>query len=123
NKVLVILMLLVMPLQASWALAAAYCQHEDVVTSVHFGHHTHEYDHGHEDAHEHVQDSDEGKQSTSGKAQADVHDCHGHTAGLLLITFEVPSQHPAQVPSIFYTSLNSSGIIALPERPQWLLAA
>lgn len=122
KKILIILMLFVMPLQATWAMAAAYCQHEEDVTPVHFGHHEHEYDHDHEDEHEHVQNSDEAKQNTSGLVQIDVHDCHGHTAGLLLAAFEIPLESFTEGPPIFDTSLNAPGVVALPERPQWLLA-
>lgn len=38
-----VLMLLLLPLQAAWALAAAYCQHETAPNAQHFGHHEHQH--------------------------------------------------------------------------------
>lgn len=40
---LTILLLFVLPLQFSWAVAATYCQHEEVAAVSHFGHHAHEH--------------------------------------------------------------------------------
>jgi hypothetical protein len=39
-------LLVFLPLQWGWALAAAYCKHEPVVAEVHFGHHQHQHEHG-----------------------------------------------------------------------------
>jgi hypothetical protein len=43
KKLLIILMLLVLPFQFSWATAAVYCQHEQGATAQHFGHHSHQH--------------------------------------------------------------------------------
>ncbi len=43
KKLLIILMLLVLPFQFSWATAAVYCQHEQGVSAQHFGHHSHQH--------------------------------------------------------------------------------
>jgi DUF2946 family protein len=41
---LAIFLLLVLPLQFTWAAAATYCQHEDAATrGGHFGHHQHQH--------------------------------------------------------------------------------
>ena len=42
KKLLLILLLLALPFQYSWAAAAAYCQHEKTHIS-HFGHHSHQH--------------------------------------------------------------------------------
>lgn len=44
KRLLIILMLLALPLQFSWAAAAVYCQHEEASTTQHFGHHEHKHD-------------------------------------------------------------------------------
>ncbi|AGU50756.1 putative cobalt-zinc-cadmium resistance protein CzcI [Variovorax paradoxus B4] len=41
---LLIFLLLLLPLQSSWAASAAYCQHERDVQPQHWGHHEHEPD-------------------------------------------------------------------------------
>ncbi|MES2831418.1 MAG: DUF2946 family protein [Pseudomonadota bacterium] len=43
KKLLLILFMLVMPLQASWSAVAAYCQHEQDLVAKHFGHHEHKH--------------------------------------------------------------------------------
>lgn len=46
KKLLIILMLLALPLQFTWAAAAIYCQHERATANAnaHFGHHQHQDD-------------------------------------------------------------------------------
>lgn len=43
RRCVLILMLVVLPFQFSWAAAAAYCRHEGGVATQHFGHHQHEH--------------------------------------------------------------------------------
>ena len=43
KKFFLILLLLVLPLQMSWAAASAYCQHEEGRGARHLGHHGHEH--------------------------------------------------------------------------------
>lgn len=42
KRFFLIFLLMVLPLQYSWAAAAAYCQHENEPTT-HFGHHSHQH--------------------------------------------------------------------------------
>lgn len=44
KKLLLIFLLALLPLQFSWAAAAAYCQHEGEKSTQHFGHHAHQHD-------------------------------------------------------------------------------
>lgn len=43
KNILVLLMMIMLPLQASWSAAAVFCQHETTM-SWHWGHHQHEPD-------------------------------------------------------------------------------
>jgi hypothetical protein len=43
RRFLIILMLLVVPFQLSWGMAAAYCTHESNPSVSHFGHHSHKH--------------------------------------------------------------------------------
>jgi hypothetical protein len=40
---LLILLMLILPLQASWAAVSAYCKHETGKAAEHFGHHYHQH--------------------------------------------------------------------------------
>ena len=44
SRWLTIFLLFVLPVQFAWSAAAAYCQHEEVPTKTHIGHHVHEHD-------------------------------------------------------------------------------
>lgn len=113
KKLFVIFLLLVMPLQASWAVVASYCQHEQDVTAQHFGHHEHAHEH-----HDEASDKD-----SSSKRGADAHDCHGHTVGLLVTPFTLSLNLPSAVIPQSSPSRLTSGLSSPPERPQWPLAA
>lgn len=72
RRFILVFMMLLLPLQWSWAAAASVCAHE--AAGAHFGHH----------AHKHAGDAastaaDEGSQSEGGLAgnHPDCHACHG----------------------------------------------
>lgn len=44
RKLLAILLISLLSLQASWAAAASYCRHERGAAARHFGHHEHQHD-------------------------------------------------------------------------------
>ncbi len=44
RKLLAILLISLLSLQASWAAAASYCRHEQGAAARHFGHHEHRHD-------------------------------------------------------------------------------
>ncbi len=44
RKVLALLLISLLSLQASWAAAASYCLHEQGAAAKHFGHHEHQHD-------------------------------------------------------------------------------
>lgn len=75
KKLLLIFLLAILPLQVSWAAVAVYCQHEEEVTSQHFGHHEHE--------HELVQADEEPKEGAI-ELHADCVTCHGLSAAMLM---------------------------------------
>ncbi len=43
RKLLAILLIMLLSLQASWAAAASYCRHEQDAPARHFGHHEHQH--------------------------------------------------------------------------------
>jgi len=48
KRYLVMLLLVLLPLQFSWAAAGAYCAHEEAA-APHFGHHVHKHDKANDD--------------------------------------------------------------------------
>lgn len=116
KRLLIIFMLIVVPLQLSWAAAAVYCKHETNPKTVHFGHHEHQ----------HVASADELKTDTPKSASAVDGDCTScHLGGVALLTI---------TPVITFDALSTSLIIAdnsllassrpsRPERPKWAVAA
>lgn len=47
RRAILVFLLFLMPLQLSWAAAAAYCDHEEGPSRTHFGHHQHHHDASH----------------------------------------------------------------------------
>lgn len=108
SKWLAVFLLLLLPLQITWAAANAYCHHESDVASEHFGHHDHE--------HKAVDTKDPVKTDGGDSGCTACHWC------------SFVSTPTATLPSVFETGiLNVAYLPTLPpppieriERPQWL---
>ncbi|RZI40440.1 cobalt-zinc-cadmium resistance protein [Herbaspirillum sp. HC18] len=110
KKLLLIFLLVLLPLQFSWAAAAAYCQHDGEKTTQHFGHHTHKHD-----AKQDVPD-DSGKVV---KVDVDCGYCHlscqaSFLTAALDITVPLGSTY-AELPTRSYSSHIPDGL----QRPDW----
>jgi hypothetical protein len=106
-------MMLVLPLQLSWAAAATYCQHESSPAVSHYGHHVHK----------HLTKSGDAKSESSPSkllSDDDCTVCHLGGAGIV----SMPS---LSVPVDVAKADTPRGIIPLltssrpdrPERPKW----
>ena len=113
---IVILLLVFMPLQLSWAAASSYCQHETGASAKHIGHH----DHQHMDA--------DGKEAApdpvkTGGGDPDCASCH---AGCSSALTEAATHPPTPSSSLdiadYMTRLTTTPIERL-ERPQWRVLA
>lgn len=113
RKLIAILLLSLLPLQASWAAVAGYCQHERDIAVRHLGHHEHQH-HLQPAAHE---------QQAAANASSDL-DCGlCHASGLLALLPELnlatatvslaDLAAPVDLPSL-------SPPLERPERPNWL---
>lgn len=117
SRYLVLLMLLV-PLQLSWAAVSAYCEHETQTASHHVGHHEHQHQadqSGHGD--------DSGADSKSGNFDADCGVCHAscYTAvcdGIAPLSFAGAEAVFAPILPLYLTLFSSK-----PTRPKWLSLA
>jgi hypothetical protein len=112
KKLFFIFLLIMLPLQSSWAAAASYCQHEQTSTT-HFGHHSHQHE---------LQDIS-GDASKSASAHSDCGYCHlfcqasFSTAPFNMMLPSGPVQLAA-TPFHF-----SSHIPEGPKRPDWRVVA
>ena len=112
-----ILMLIVMPLQLSWAVAATYCMDEEGTAAQHFGHHFHGQEHDHAHA---------AKKLMKAKQQACPDcGCAGHLCGAQMVPtmprallFSAQGQDFASEPVRRLSSAYPPGI----ERPKWPVA-
>jgi hypothetical protein len=116
KRYLAIFLLVLLPLQFSWAAMAGYCEHETGVTAQHTGHHTHE----HASA-----DHPKTGQKTASSACMD-HDCatcHFGCAAALVsdlktTTAAVSDNHPLHL-----QAMASQPSTERPERPKWPVLA
>ncbi|MBW8759716.1 MAG: cobalt-zinc-cadmium resistance protein [Burkholderiales bacterium] len=114
SRIAALLLALALLFQASWAVAATYCQHEDAPKPAwHFGHH------------DHVHKSADGKKEPGGSLAADD-DCVFHHAGQAAIAptsldaFAAAVQAAVNPPGPFFSA---SAPTREPDRPRWLRLA
>ncbi len=114
-----ILLMFLLPFQFSWAVAAGYCQHEEVSGVSHFGHHAHQHQ------------ADEKASGSAGKhlskngglvADGDCGFCHLSLAKPLpepLVQFDSVARYNAD--TLIVQAYRSRGPDH-PERPNWRIA-
>jgi hypothetical protein len=113
RRLLSILLLLILPLQFCYAVAASYCVHEAGQSASHFGHHVHVHKGG-------DQASGATKSKTKLFADNDCVSCHLAKAELLGEPVKTPTfMRESASPSgdaLLYSSVDPNRI----ERPNWL---
>jgi hypothetical protein len=112
KHLIAVLVVLLLPLQLSWAVAATYCQHETTVQGAqHFGHHTHVH-----------QDARQDQQPAGVKLVADL-DCSFCHAASVTVLPDMAGMAMAVAPSAAPLALRDAPLKAPPERtpdrPQW----
>ena len=112
---LAILLLVLLPLQFSWAAVADYCMHESGAAADHVGHHDHA-DHRHGAS---AGDKDKSDGSASTAADFDCGHCHGHCAGMLDVPVGLKTNALGSAPPGLAEAPSSEHLPAQPERPQW----
>lgn len=119
KNIIFIVLLLIMPLQSSWAVAAAYCQPENEVKTSHFGHHDHQHEHQHAQA---AGDADNAGDESANLNSPDCLDCHGAYNGITVSSFAAPPPGPVAEPPAAAASSLTSASPSRPEKPQWFSA-
>ncbi|ATE62078.1 hypothetical protein [Thauera sinica] len=114
RRLAALFLLVLLPLQALWAAAAPYCQHERAPATVHFGHHAHEHE---------ASGSGTPAMPLPGGDHGDCHACHGWCSALP-VTDEAAHADPGR-PMHELGRLHAlpSPPPSLPERPDWLTLA
>lgn len=112
KKALAVLLLLLLPVQFSWAAVAGYCQHEVNVSANHPGHH----DHDHQTEAPHKSDK-EGAASTG--VHHDCATCHLGCAAALTSDLKTTRAATAQHHQHDYHVNPTRAHSERPERPQW----
>ena len=113
RRLFVYLLLIVLPLQFTWAAASGYCGHETGISAKHLGHH----DHKHAGQ---TQPMDQSK--GAGLTHADCEMCHFGCSMPSVEVLITPTVAPRQ--DVSADPLQpASHIPALPERPDRLRAA
>lgn len=112
RRFVLLLMIMVLPFQISWAMAGAYCEHESGNAAQHFGHHDHV----------HTAPTDSDSSDTKNKLKLDL-DCSFHShAAFQGVTTDGVSMNPVMNGAVLNSTasfLNSHTIFDRPERPNW----
>ncbi len=115
---LLIFLVVLLPMQLSWAAVASYCQHESSATTTtqHVGHHEHQHE-----ADAAFTDNSEKSASTTatGAVDVDCGTCHAGCCTAMLQSLNlIMAKLPFETHSISALRLSSQPA-SLPERPNW----
>jgi len=112
QRIVLVLLLMLLPVQWTWAAAASICRHETSIHANHFGHHEHRHDHTTSvTLSVDVADDIQG-QSDSG-VHADCATCHAAVPGLMMPPAIVLGE---QSPLLALTPYQRSVTTGVPER-------
>lgn len=115
RRLLTFLMLVILPLQFCYAVAAMYCQHENVQGSGHFGHHAHAHQGG-----DHGGGAGKVEQKSKLVADNDCSGCHLNKPELPAAQLSIPTFLPESASPVSamasYRSVDPHRL----ERPNWL---
>ena len=115
---LLIFLVILLPMQLSWAAVASYCQHESdsAATTQHVGHHEHQ----HKAAAAFIDTSDTSASPTAtGAVDVDCGTCHAGCCSALIQSMPLLAISPASQAYSAPALRLSSHPASLPERPNW----
>jgi mono/diheme cytochrome c family protein len=120
-RLVAFLLLSVFLLQSSWAVAAAYCQHETRRDMAHFGHHV-DLDTAAQASAAAADDDHDATSAESaghGHAKKHCHDCHGSGIGLVFPALQLALLPVHQAPELTGAPRLPAPPIQPLERPDW----
>lgn len=118
RRFLLIFMVVMMPLQLSWAAVSSYCQHESGAAAKHLGHHEHQ----HQQA-DKTGDSDQTKAKKFGTVDADCHFCYAYSPVIFSDTEVISSVVTEPLFATWASEASRSNPSPRPERPNWVALA
>ncbi|MDK6079472.1 cation efflux protein, CzcI family [Massilia varians] len=110
KRYFLILLLVLLPFQFSWAVAATYCAHEETSSAQHFGHHVHKHDKAEDGAK---------AESKTIKADTDCDYCHHVPASAIVPATPAPVQPDLTTHARLEVHRYPSHISDLIPRPDW----
>ncbi len=111
-----IFLVVLLPMQLSWAAVASYCQHESGAAAQHIGHHEHQHDAGAEPSND---GEPHAKSKAAGAVDVDCGTCHAGTCSAMVQSSTlVMAKLPSEIHSATALRLSSQPS-SLPERPNW----
>lgn len=117
RRFVLLCMMLLLPVQWTWAAAAAYCAHESSPAAArHIGHHDHVHKTSKADS------SKQGQATKTGALDLDCEYCHLSAAQWLLALHAIVPPTTGALPPLGDPLLEGSHVDSGPERPDWLLA-
>ena len=119
---LAVLLLVLLPLQFSWAALADYCMHEPNAATHPIGHQDHAV-HAHGEKADGGGDTSTADGDSSTFATPDCGHCHGHCAATLYIPGGLLPRSPTHAPPSLGDAPGAEPVPAQPERPQWVRLA
>ena len=111
-----IFLIMFLPLQSAWAVAAPYCGHENSVRVSHFGHHAHQH-HAADSAMDASKDMSNG--SGSGAGDVDCTPCNGVGSARVLSFSPLGLSTGKAHYAIGVTAESLLAPLQRPERPKW----
>lgn len=117
RRLVVIFLAFLVAFQASWTLAATYCQHEGAGKAAHLGHHPHE--HASVDAKKVAGTPDGAVDSSLPGADSDCSTCHAAAAAVLLATPQVLAGPLARERFVLPPSDAPPAPVTRIDRPNW----
>jgi len=114
RRILLIFLMLIFPLQASWAAVSSYCQHESGLKAKHFGHHEHQHQ---------SKASDPVKEKSKLVVDNDCAACHLYSAGTISNSISTTFLSRAEAEPVS-SHIEFSSVLRpeRPERPKWVRA-
>lgn len=115
-----ILLLVLLPLQFTWAAAAGYCQHETAANAWHVGHHEHQ----HQDSADNGTVKVKSSESVPGikLADSDCNVCHLSSVQPVPMAFQTPEALQGLEYQVHLAGLFSTRGPDLLDRPNWRVA-
>jgi hypothetical protein len=109
HRFFALFLLSMLPLQASWAAIAPYCNHETAIEAQHFGHHEHNHDH-----------SDPTHPSEPNEIDSDCAVCHSGWIAIIFTDAANSGLDALMANASLCATFSPHGTKVRPERPNWL---